>query len=51
MFDHHGGKNSEEVCQHSISEVFPCGEICAHLPARDPGNAKNETWDQHLFQS
>lgn len=46
-----GEKNNEEVCQHLINEVFPCGEICVQLSARHSGNAKNETWDQHLFQS
>lgn len=45
-----GEKNSKEVCQHLINEVFPYGEICAQLSARDTGNAKNEAWDQHLFQ-
>lgn len=44
-------KPSEKDCQHLINEVFPCGRICAHLSSRDPGNAKNEAWDQHLFQS
>lgn len=48
--DHHGEKNSKEVSQHLINEVFPYGEICAQLSARDTGNAKNEAWDQHLFQ-
>jgi len=45
------GENSGEVCQHLINEVFPCGETCAQLSAREPGDARNETWDQHLFQS
>lgn len=57
VFDHHMEKKqkqkqtSEKDCQHLINEVFPCGRICAQFSARDPGNAKNEAWDQHLFQS
>lgn len=46
-----GGRKSEKDCQHLVNKVFPCGRICAELSARDPGNAKNVAWDQHLFQS
>lgn len=44
------GRGSEEVCQNLINGVFPSRQLCAQLSARDAGSAKNETWDQHLFQ-